>query len=57
MQSLEEQINSFANYSESRNNIKHDEAREDSIDRILREAEIDTLEDNLRASEIDNLGK
>ena len=57
MHSLEEQINSFANYSESRNNIKHDEAREDSIDRILREAEIDALEDNLRASEIDNLGK
>ena len=37
MPNLEEQLNSFANYSESRNDLKREEDREDSIDRILRE--------------------
>ena len=57
MPNLEEQLNSFANYSESRNDLKREEDREDSIDRILREAEIDAQEKNLRAAENDNLGK
>ena len=57
MHSSEEQINSFANYSESRNNFKKEEDQEDSIDRILREAEIDALESNLKDAENEHLGK